>query len=262
MLRQLASKKPGLLIAHASGYDTIAVRIAQQTGVPTITYDATKNLVKGKVGVITTSANQGGYLAGILAAKSTKSGTVGIVISASDTNWYLMSGGFAAGVRSVSKTIKIVFATIGPAAYDDAAGGKRVATSVIDAGRRRDLRHGRRRVARLHPGRRDRQEEDLVHRRHRQHRADRQEEDPALVRALELHGRLQAGDQRTSTAARSARRRTTSTSRTAASRCSRRSYAPASTWALVAKAQKGIIAGTVKVPLTTTKGAVDKLVKG
>ncbi|MEO9173934.1 MAG: BMP family ABC transporter substrate-binding protein, partial [Gaiellales bacterium] len=39
-------------------------------------------------------------------------------------------------------------------------------------------------------------------------------------------------------------------------------YAPASTWALVAKAQKGIIAGTVKVPSTTTKGAVDKLVKG
>ena len=84
--------------------------------------------------MITTSAQQGGYLAGILAAKSTKTGTVGIVISASDTNWYEMSGGFAAGVRSVSKTVKIVFATIGPAAYDDAAGGKRVATSVIAAG--------------------------------------------------------------------------------------------------------------------------------
>ena len=84
--------------------------------------------------MITTSAQQGGYLAGILAAKSTKSGTVGIVISASDTNWYEMSGGFAAGVRSVSPSTKIVFATIGPAAYDDAAGGKRVATSVIAAG--------------------------------------------------------------------------------------------------------------------------------
>jgi basic membrane protein A len=39
------------------------------------------------------------------------------------------------------------------------------------------------------------------------------------------------------------------------------SYIPAATWALVARAQKGIVAGTVKVPSTTTKGAVDKLVK-
>ncbi len=33
--------------------------------------------------------------------RTTKTGTVGIVISAADTNWYKMSGGFAAGVRSV-----------------------------------------------------------------------------------------------------------------------------------------------------------------
>ncbi len=45
-----------------------------------------------------------------------------------------MSGGFAAGARSVSPNVKIVFATVGPAAYDDAAGGKRVASSVIAAG--------------------------------------------------------------------------------------------------------------------------------
>ena len=142
MLRQLAGKKPGLLISHASGYDTIAVRIAQQTGVPTITYDATKNLVKDKVGVITTSANQGGYLAGILAAKSTKSGTVGIVISASDTNWYLMSGGFAAGVRSVSQ--------VGQDHLRDDRPGRVRRCSRRQArrhqrdrpGSRRDLRHG------------------------------------------------------------------------------------------------------------------------
>ena len=134
VLRQLSNKKPGLLIAHASGWDPIAARLAQQTGIPTITYDNPKLLVKGKVGVITTSSQQGGYLAGILAAKQTKSGTVGVVISAADPNWYKMAGGFAAGVRSISPTDKIVFATVGPASYDDAAAGKRVATSVIAAG--------------------------------------------------------------------------------------------------------------------------------
>ena len=45
-----------------------------------------------------------------------------------------MSGGFAAGVRSIDKTSKIIFATDRPAAYDDAAGGKRVATQVIAQG--------------------------------------------------------------------------------------------------------------------------------
>ena len=38
-------------------------------------------------------------------------------------------------------------------------------------------------------------------------------------------------------------------------------YIPASTWALIAKAQQGILSGSIKVPLTETKGAVDKLVK-
>src|SRR5260221_4022857 len=64
----------------------------------------------------------------------TKTKTVGIVISASDTNWYEMSGGFAAGVHSVNPKVKIRFAEIGPAAYDDSAGGKRVAQTVISAG--------------------------------------------------------------------------------------------------------------------------------
>jgi basic membrane protein A len=260
VLRQLAGKKPGLLIAHASGYDPIAIRIAQQTGVPTITYDNAKNLVKGKVGVITTSAQQGGYLAGILAAKSTKSGTVGIVISASDTNWYEMSGGFAAGVRSVSKSVKIVFATIGPAAYDDAAGGKRVATSVIAAGA--DVVFGMGDGASL-----------------------------GYIQAVETAksktwyigdiGNIAPIDKKKIQLS-SVLWNFTGAFKTAISQINggtfgtkaydltlsnggisllKTSYIPAATWALIAKAQKGIIAGTLKVPLTTTKGAVDKLVK-
>jgi basic membrane protein A len=91
-------------------------------------------LTKGYVSYITTSSQQGAYLAGILAAKTTKTHKVGIVISAADDNWYKMSGGFAAGFRSVDKTSKIFFATVSPTGYDDAAGGKRVATSVIAQG--------------------------------------------------------------------------------------------------------------------------------
>ncbi len=134
LLSQLARQHPQFIIAHASGYDTAAKQVALQYHVPIMTYDIPNELVPGLVSNITTSAQQGGYLAGILAARTTKTKTVGIVISASDTNWYEMSGGFAAGVHSVNPKVKIRFAEIGPAAYDDSAGGKRVAQTVISAG--------------------------------------------------------------------------------------------------------------------------------
>ena len=134
ILRQLIKGGANFIIAHASGYDTIAARLAQQYKVPTITYDVPSNLHKGTVSYITTSSQEGAYLAGILAARMTKTHKVGIVISASDDNWYKMSGGFAAGFRSVDKRSKIFFATISPTGYDDAAGGKRVANSVIAQG--------------------------------------------------------------------------------------------------------------------------------
>src|SRR6059036_1195839 len=134
VLRQLAQGGASFIVAHASGYDTVATRIAKQYKVPVMTYDVATNLTKGLVSYITTSSQQGAYLAGILAARTTKTHKVGIIISASDSNWYKMSGGFAAGFRSVDKTSKIFFATISPTGYDDAAGGKRVADSVMAQG--------------------------------------------------------------------------------------------------------------------------------
>jgi basic membrane protein A and related proteins len=134
VLRQLAKGGANFIIAHASGYDTVASRIAQQYKVPIMTYDGLTPNVPKYVSTITTSSQEGSYLAGILAARTTKTHKLGIIISATDPNWYKMSGGFAAGVRSVDKTSQIFFATISPTGYDDAAGGKRVATSVIAQG--------------------------------------------------------------------------------------------------------------------------------
>src|SRR5207302_1019406 len=84
-------------------------------------------VTKVVVSYITTSSQEGAYLAGVLAAKTTKTHKIGIIISAADDNWYKMSGGFAAGFRSIDKSSKIFFATVSPTGYDDAAGGKRVA---------------------------------------------------------------------------------------------------------------------------------------
>jgi simple sugar transport system substrate-binding protein len=134
VLRQLAQGGYGLIIAHASGYDTQAQQIAQQYKVPLVTYDVASEKSPGTLTNITTSSQQGAYLAGILAAKMTKTGTIGVIISASDTNWYEMEGGYIAGARSVNPKITIKTAQIGAASYDDSAGGKRVATSVIATG--------------------------------------------------------------------------------------------------------------------------------
>jgi len=134
VLRQLAQGGAGFIIAHASGYDTAASRIEVQLKVPIMTYDIPTQLTKDYVSNITTSSQQGSYLAGILAARTTKTKHVGVVISASDTNWYKMSGGFVAGVKKVDKSIKISFVTVSSAGYDDSAGGKRVVTSVIATG--------------------------------------------------------------------------------------------------------------------------------
>jgi len=134
VLRQLAQKKPGLLIAHASGYDTAAERISQQYKVPTVTYDIASMKKPGTLTNITTASQEGAYLAGILAARMTKTKHIGVIISASDTNWFEMAGGYAAGAHSVEPKLEISFAQIGPEAYDDAAGGKRVATSMIATG--------------------------------------------------------------------------------------------------------------------------------
>jgi basic membrane protein A len=134
VLRQLITGGAKFIVAHASGYDTIATRLAKQYKVPMMTYDVPSNLTKGYVSYITTSSQEGAYLAGILAARMTKTHKVGIVISAADDNWYKMSGGFGSGFRSIDKKSKIYFATVSPTGYDDAAGGKRVAGNVIAQG--------------------------------------------------------------------------------------------------------------------------------
>ena len=100
-----------------------------------ITYDVPTNLTKGLVSYITTSSQEGAYLAGILAAQTTKTHKVGIIISAADDNWYKMSGGFAAGLpRRSTRRRRSTSRPISPTGYDDAAGGKRVANSVIAQG--------------------------------------------------------------------------------------------------------------------------------
>ena len=70
----------------------------------------------------------------MLAALTTKTGTLGIVVSASDENWFKQSGGYCQGARSVNKAVKFKYGRIGQADYADAAGGRRITRAVIAGG--------------------------------------------------------------------------------------------------------------------------------
>ena len=196
VLLRLARSGNQFVIAQASGYNAIAPRVAVQTKVPMISYDNPKNLIKNYMSDIETSSQDGAYLAGVLAAKKSKTGKLGIVISAADTNWYKQSGGFVAGARSVNPDVKFSFAQVGQAAYDDAAGGKRVMQATIASGA--DVIFGMGDGATLGyiQAVETSNEEGLVHRRDREPDPHRQEGRRALVRAVGLQQGLQAGDRR------------------------------------------------------------------
>ncbi len=134
IIQQLVGGGANFIIAHASGYSTVAARVAKQLKVPVLVTTNPEANVPGLVGDVETSAQSGAYPAGVMAARMTKTQTVAVAMSASNVNEYKEAGGFVAGVRSVSKTIKINITNIGEAAFGDVAGGKRVTQSAIAAG--------------------------------------------------------------------------------------------------------------------------------
>ena len=134
ILRQLADGGAQIVIAQASGYNTAAPKFAAENKIPVIVYDDPTATKPGLVADVETNSQQGAYLAGVLAAKASKVGKLGIVISADDTNWHKQAGGFIAGAKSVNPAIKFLQATIGQAGYADAAGGKRVTLTLISGG--------------------------------------------------------------------------------------------------------------------------------
>lgn len=134
VMRELASEGVDLLIAHASGYNTAGPEIAAETGAAVAVVDNPEAMKPDLVADYTVSGHEGAYLAGILAAKMSRTGTLGIVVSGEPPAWNAQSAGFAQGAKAARPDIKLRYAVIGPAAYGDVAGGKRVTESVIAAG--------------------------------------------------------------------------------------------------------------------------------
>jgi simple sugar transport system substrate-binding protein len=136
ILKDLADEGAQLIICHASGYQTQCPIFAQQEGVKVAVIEnpgaATPNLISD----IETQAQEVAYLAGVLAAKTTKTGTVGIVASAEPPTWNYMTVGFAEGVKATRADVKVLYNVLGSSddPYSDSAGAKRVTEQQLAAG--------------------------------------------------------------------------------------------------------------------------------
>ncbi len=133
-LREIANDGASLIIAHASGYNTAAAEIGIETKVPVAVVDKPSASKPGSVADYTITGYEGAYLAGRLAGKMTKTGTVAVVVSAEPLPFNSQSAAFAQGVKAEKPDVKILYAVVGPAAYADAAGGRRVTEAAIGAG--------------------------------------------------------------------------------------------------------------------------------
>ena len=133
-LRDMVKKGCELIICHASGYQTVALEIAQETGVKVTTVENHKGVTAGLISDIDTQPQGGSYLAGWLAGKMTRSNIVGIVASGEPPTWNRMSAGFAQGLKASNPDSRLLYSVIGAGAYSDAAGAKRNTQDQIAVG--------------------------------------------------------------------------------------------------------------------------------
>jgi simple sugar transport system substrate-binding protein len=140
ILRDLKGKGVGLIICHASGYQTACPEFAKESQVPVVVIENEKAVQPGLVSNIATEAHEAAYLAGVLAGKLTRTGVVGIVVSAEPPTWNFMSVGFAEGLRASRPNATLLYSVIGQAAYEDAAGAKRATEAQL--GQRADIIFG------------------------------------------------------------------------------------------------------------------------
>jgi basic membrane protein A len=134
VLRDLARKGFDLIIAHASGYQTVTPEIAVERDVRVAVVENPAAVRRGLVSNYEGEAQKGAYLAGVLAAKMTRTNVVGCVTSAEVPDWNRMTVGFMEGVHSVDPGIDFHYSVIGEASYEDAIGGKRNTEAQIAAG--------------------------------------------------------------------------------------------------------------------------------
>ena len=134
-LRDMVGKGCELIITHAAGYAISGAEISQETGVKMVLAEGgDKNIVQGRVSDIRSKSGPGGFLAGVLAARMTRTNLVGVVTSAESGTACRVISGFVQGLKAAKPSCKFIYSLIGESAYADAAGAKRNADDQIAVG--------------------------------------------------------------------------------------------------------------------------------
>ena len=133
-IRDMVSKGCGLIITHAAGYGAATPEMARELGVKMVTCLNHKDVTPGLISNYDFRSGGGGYLAGVLAGRMTRSNIVGMCAGAEPSNFNRLSGGFAQGLKSVKPDAKLIRSVIGPFGYGDAPGGKRNVSDQIAVG--------------------------------------------------------------------------------------------------------------------------------
>lgn len=111
-LERLAKRGASLLIAHdrAPATAAAAASVATRTHVPALVFGAPQRRRPGLVGDVEVAAEQGGYIAGYIAARASYIPSVGVVVAADDPAWFRTAGGFIAGARAFDPHVRIAYA--------------------------------------------------------------------------------------------------------------------------------------------------------
>ena len=130
-LRELAAMKPDLVVAHGGQNNAAAQLVASER--PDVRFVVTQgNVVGPNLASYEVLQEHSAFLAGALAALTTKTGVVGHMSGIRVTPGLKGRAAFANGVRHTNPTVKLLTNFSGN--QDDNALSKRVASAMIDAG--------------------------------------------------------------------------------------------------------------------------------
>ncbi len=118
VLEQVSQEGNQLVFAHDSRYADAAEAVAERTGVPELVWGERSDPPDGLVGEITVEDKEGGYIAGVVAARSAYTRRLGIIVIADGSAWDVatwnrMAGGYIAGARSIDPRVRFYYEQVG-----------------------------------------------------------------------------------------------------------------------------------------------------
>lgn len=118
VLEQIAHEGNDLIITQDPEWVEEAEEVAAENRVPTLVWGARDNPENDYVASVNVEDKQGGYMAGILAAKAAYSRRLGIIVVAEGPDYdreafNRLAGGFVAGARSVDPKTQFLYTQVG-----------------------------------------------------------------------------------------------------------------------------------------------------